>query len=323
MPKEVIRIMKKFVSFLICAALLLAVFAGCGKKPDDGKLHIIATVYPEYEWLKQITDGAENVEISLLLDSGVDMHSFQPTIKDIADISSCDVFVFIGGESDEWVEDALKERKNRDMLQLNLMEMLGDNAKEETEVEGMQTEEHDEEDEEKEYDEHIWLSLKNASFLCKEIADKLGEKDPDNKTLYDKNAKAYIEKLNKLDAEYEQTCSSAKNHTLIFADRFPFRYLTDDYKLDYYAAFSGCSAQSDPKLETLVFLANKLDELKLHKLIIIDGSNDRLAKAVINTADIEDVKVLTLNSMQSAVGENENYLGIMENNLNVLKEALN
>ena len=209
------------------------------------------------------------------------------------------------------------------MLQINLMELLGENAKEETEVEGMQTEEHGEEDEEKEYDEHIWLSLKNASVLCREIADKLGEKDPGNKAVYDNNTKAYIEKLNKLDGEYEQVCSSAENHTLIFADRFPFRYLTDDYKLEYYAAFSGCSAQSDPKLETLVFLANKLDELELHKLMIIDGSNDRLAKAVINTAEVEDVTVLTLNSMQSAVDDDDTYLGIMENNLNTLQKALN
>ena len=316
--------MKKVLSIIICAALMLAVFAGCGaKKPSGDKLHIIATIYPEYEWVKQITEGADNVEVSLLLDSGADLHNFQPSVKDITDISSSDVFVYNGGESDEWVDSVLSNAQNKDMLALDLMELLGDKAKEETAVEGMETEEHEEEEDEKEYDEHIWLSLKNASFLCQKIADRLSEKDPDNKDTYAKNAKAYIEKLNKLDAEYEQTCSSAKNDTLIFADRFPFRYMTDDYKLNYYAAFSGCSAQSDPKFETIVFLANKLDELKLDHLMIIDGSDDKLAKSVIDAAKTKDVKILTLNSMQSAVGDNSTYLGIMEDNLKALKEALN
>ena len=316
--------MKKVLSIIICAALMLAVFAGCGaKKPSGDKLHIIATIYPEYECVKQITEGADNVEVSLLLDNGSDLHNFQPSVKDITDISSSDVFVYNGGESDEWVDSVLSNAQNKDMLALDLMELLGDKAKEETAVEGMETEEHEEEEDEKEYDEHIWLSLKNASFLCQKIADRLSEKDPDNKDTYAKNAKAYIEKLNKLDAEYEQTCSSAKNDTLIFADRFPFRYMTDDYKLNYYAAFSGCSAQSDPKFETIVFLANKLDELKLDHLMIIDGSDDKLAKSVIDAAKTKDVKILTLNSMQSSVGDNSTYLGIMEDNLKALKEALN
>lgn len=316
--------MKKVLSIIICAALMLAVFAGCGaKKPSGDKLHIIATIYPEYEWIKQITEGADNVEVSLLLDSGADLHNFQPSVKDITDISSSDVFIYNGGESDEWVDSVLSNAQNKDMLALDLMELLGDKAKEETAVEGMETEEHDEEEDEKEYDEHIWLSLKNASFLCQKIADRLSEKDPDNKDTYAKNAKAYIEKLNKLDAEYEQVCSSAKSDTLIFADRFPFRYMTDDYKLKYYAAFSGCSAQSDPKFETIVFLANKLDELKLDHLMIIDGSDDKLAKSVIDAAKTKDVKILTLNSMQSSVGDNSTYLGIMEDNLKALKKALN
>ena len=316
--------MKKVLSIIICAALMLAVFAGCGaKKPSGDKLHIIATIYPEYEWVKQITEGADNVKVSLLLDSGADLHNFQPSVKDITDISSSDVFIYNGGESDEWVDSVLSNAQNKDMLALDLMELLGDKAKEETAVEGMETEEHEEEEDEKEYDEHSWLSLKNASFLCQKIADRLSEKDPDNKDTYAKNAKAYIEKLNKLDGEYEQTCSSVKNDTLIFADRFPFRYMTDDYKLNYYAAFSGCSAQSDPKFETIVFLANKLDELKLDHLMIIDGSDDKLAKSVIDAAKTKDVKILTLNSMQSAVGDNSTYLGIMEDNLKALKEALN
>lgn len=317
--------MKRIISVLLCAAVLLAVFAGCGsKKSGSGKqLKIIATIYPEYEWVKQVVGNLDNVDVELLLDKGVDLHSFQPTAKDIINISSSDVFIYTGGESDKWVDDVLKEAQNKDMKALNLIEALGDMAKEEKAVEGMQTEESEEEEDEKEIDEHIWLSVKNASKLCKSIADVLGKKDPDNKDTYSENADAYIAKLNELDGQYEQVCSSAKNDTLIFADRFPFRYMTDDYNLKYYAAFSGCSAESEASFQTLVFLANKLDELKLNKLIIIDGSDKKIADAVIDTAKTKDVEVLTLNSMQSAVGESDTYLSIMQSNLEVLKKALN
>ncbi len=316
--------MKRIISVLLCAVVLIAAFAGCGSaKSGSGKqLKIIATIYPEYEWVKQIVGDVDNVEVDLLLDKGVDLHSFQPTAKDIINISSSDVFIYVGGESDKWVDDVLKEAQNKDIKALNLIEALGDMAKEEKTVEGMQSEDEGEEDE-KEIDEHIWLSVKNASKLCKSIADTLGEKDPDNKETYSKNSEAYIAKLNELDGQYEQACKSAKNNTLIFADRFPFRYLTDDYKLKYYAAFSGCSAESEASFKTLVFLANKLDELKLNKLIIIDGSDKKIADAVIDTAKTKDVEVLTLNSMQSAVGDDDTYLSIMQSNLEVLKKALN
>lgn len=316
--------MKRIISVLLCAVVLIAAFAGCGSaKSGSGKqLKIIATIYPEYEWVKQIVGDVDNVEVDLLLDKGVDLHSFQPTAKDIINISSSDVFIYVGGESDKWVDDVLKEVQNKDIKALNLIEALGDMAKEEKTVEGMQSEDEGEEDE-KEIDEHIWLSVKNASKLCKSIADTLGEKDPDNKETYSKNSEAYIAKLNELDGQYEQACKSAKNNTLIFADRFPFRYLTDDYKLKYYAAFSGCSAESEASFKTLVFLANKLDELKLNKLIIIDGSDKKIADAVIDTAKTKDVEVLTLNSMQSAVGDDDTYLSIMQSNLEVLKKALN
>ncbi len=184
----------------------------------------------------------------------------------------------------------------------------------------MQAEEEGED--ELEYDEHIWLSLKNAAVLTDAIAEKLGEKDGDRKDDYIKNAAAYREKLEALDGEYASAVANARYKTLIFADRFPFRYLMDDYGLEYYAAFSGCSAESDPTLSTLMFLAEKLDALKLPALITIDGSNQKAAKGVLDAAKSKDVKILTLNSMQSAADKNDTYLSIMENNLSVLKQAV-
>ena len=292
------------------AALLAAVFAGCGtKQADSGKLKIIATIYPEYEWVKNIVGDADGVEVSLLLDKGVDLHSFEPTAKDIVDISSCDVFIYNG------VNDVLKEAQNKSITAVDLLDELGEAAKEEKLVEGMQTEpkENESGEEGTEYDEHIWLSLKNAEALTKRLCDKLGEKDPGNKAVYEKNADEYIKKID----------ARSQNDTLVFADRFPFRYLTDDYKINYYAAFSGCSAESEASFQTLVFLADKLNELDLNKLVIIDGSDKKIADAVIDTSKRKDVKTLTLNSMQSAIGDDDTYIGIMESNLKVLKEALN
>ena len=315
--------MKRVIAAVLCLLLALTVFSGCGiKKPSNARVKIITTIYPVYEWVKNIADDADGVEVSLLLDKGVDLHSFQPTAENIVDISDCDVFIYVGGESDTWVDDVMKEKKNKDMLSVNLMDELGEAAKEEENVEGMEP--GDEEDgDEKEYDEHIWLSLKNASKLCKCISDKLSEKDSDNKDKYEKNAKEYIEKLGLLDRKYAQTCSSAKHDTLIFADRFPFRYMTDDYKLKYYAAFKGCSAESEASLNTLVFLAEKLDSSGLHSLIILDGSEKKIVKGVIDAAKTKDVEILTLNSMQSSIGDDDTYLSIMEDNLSVLQKALN
>lgn len=315
--------MKKIIAILLAAVLLTAAFAGCsGKKPEDGKLKIITTIYPVYEWVRQVTAGTQNTDVSLLLNKGVDMHSFQPTTKDIVNISSCDVFVYVGGESDEWVGDVLRDASNKNMLTLNLMDALGSLAREEEAVEGMQGEE-EEADGEAEYDEHIWLSLKNASVLTSYIAEKLGEKDAANKSAYDNNAKKYTAELNALDSRYAEAVKTAKHDTLIFADRFPFRYMMADYNLKYYAAFSGCSAESEASFKTLVFLADKLKELRLDKLMILDGSDGKIARAVMDTAGTKNVEILTLNSMQSEIGESDSYLGIMENNLTVLQQALN
>ena len=307
--------MKRILSVLLCLCLTALLCAGCGSAPaDSGRLKIVATIFPEYEWVKNIVGDAKDVEVSLLLDKGVDLHSFQPTTQDIVRIADCDVFVYIGGESDRWADDVL-----------NLMEELGAAAKEEEAVEGMEPEKEAQEEEadEIEYDEHIWLSLKNAALLTQRIADRLGEKDEANKAVYQANAASYIAKLNELDGRYAQTVKEAKQDTLIFADRFPFRYLTDDYGLHYYAAFKGCSAESEASFQTLVFLADKLDSLGLQKLMRIDGSDRKIADAVIETAETKDVEVLTLDSMQSSVGDDDTYLGIMERNLTVLRDALN
>ncbi len=325
--------MKRFLALILAVIVAAIIFGGCSSAPakDDGKLNIVTTIFPEYDWVSNITSGAEDVNITLLLENGADMHSYQPTAEDIVKISSCDVFIYVGGESDKWVDDALKGATNKEMTVINLLDILGTKAKEEETVEGMQAEKEEKDgkevaEEEAELDEHVWLSLKNASMLCGKISDKLSEKDAKNKELYSKNTENYLKKLNELDARYKAVKDSAKYDTLIFADRFPFRYLIDDYNLKYYAAFSGCSAESEASFETVAFLAKKLDELKLPALMKIDGSDGKIANTVLQTSNQKDAKILELDSMQSVnkkdIEDGKTYLSIMESNLAVFTQAV-
>ncbi|MDE6103079.1 MAG: metal ABC transporter substrate-binding protein, partial [Oscillospiraceae bacterium] len=288
---------------------------------NNDKLQIVTTTFPAYDWVREIL--GEEAEVTFLLESGVDMHSFQPSVDDILKISECDMFVYVGGESDRWAQDALKEASNKDIVAVNLLEVLGDSVKEEEILEGM---EHDYE-EESEPDEHVWLSLKNAEKFCDHITQKLSEIDPENAESFQHNNQAYVEKLSALDERYQSYINSAKRHVLLFADRFPFRYLTDDYDLSYYAAFPGCSAETQASFETITFLAEKINELKLTSVIIIEGSDSKIANTVINETQPKNLNILTLDSMQSVTSNDiENgltYLSVMENNLDNIRTALN
>jgi zinc transport system substrate-binding protein len=238
------------------------------------------------------------------------------------------VFLYVGGESDAWVEDALEEAVNDKMVVINLMDELGDAVKEEQIVEGMQgEEEEDEEDEEEpENDEHVWLSLKNADKLCGVIAEVLEQEDPVNAKIYKNNAAEYRKKLKALDQEYAAAVSEGAVDTILFGDRFPFRYMTDDYGLNYYAAFVGCSAETEASFETITFLSLKVDELGLHAVLAIEGTDHRIAETVVQNTRTKDQPVLTMDSMQSVtakdVRDGTTYLSIMERNLSVLKDAL-
>ena len=334
--------MKNVFSALLAALMLAGMLAGCmnssevpmgsataapsqTEAPAHTKISIVTTIFPEYDWVREILgDKADSAEITMLLDNGVDLHSYQPTADDLIRISDCDLFVYVGGESDGWVDDALKNATNKNRKVINLLETLGDSVKEEETVEGMQEEEEDHE--EKEYDEHVWLSLKNAKTLVGAISESLQELDPDNKDTYATNAAAYIEKLSALDAEYQKAVSAGTYKTLLFGDRFPFRYLVDDYSLSYYAAFVGCSAESEASFETVSFLARKVDEGKLPCVLTIEGKNHKIAETIVQNTAGKNQKILTMDSMQSTtsqdVARGTTYLSLMAKNLDVLKEAL-
>jgi len=511
--------MKRFIAGMMALVMLLGFAFAHSAFAEEKKLSVVTTIFPVYDWVREVVGENENVDITLLLNSGVDLHSYQPTAEDIMKIATCDVFVYVGGESDEWVEDALKEAGNPDMKVINLVEAMGDGVKLEEIVEGMEHDhdhehseahakevstfedhevqdralsdwagewqsgypyvldgtldegfrhkaesgsmtaeeykayyatgyetdiqritidgdantieyaykdgkvlkseykylgyyiqnwssgtraamyrfealdresgapvyiefndhiiepcraEHfhfrcsdtsfddiedpesrwptfwpaemtgedilaafighdhgDDDDHEHEHDEpdeHVWLSLRNAQVLCQAIADVLGEADPANAGRYQANAQEYEARLAALDIEFVKAVKEANVRTVLFGDRFPFRYLVDDYGLSYYAAFSGCSAESEASFETIVFLSGKVDELDLPAVLTIEGDNHRIAETVVQNTRAKSAKILTVDSMQSTtsadVKNGVTYLGVMTDNLEILKQAL-
>lgn len=356
---------KRILVCLFWAVFMMFAVAGCadgtpagatsseakGRADEsDKKLSIITTIFPEYDWVMNILgDNPAGVEVTMLLDNGVDLHSYQPTATDMIKISECDMFVYVGGESDEWVEDALKEAVNKNMVVVNLLEVLGDKVKAEEVVEGMQGEDehdhehededdheheageehehdHDHEEGEEEMDEHVWLSLRNASAICEELEARLEGIDGGNADVYRKNLKSYRDKLASLDEEYQKAIGAGSTDTVLFGDRFPFRYLADDYALNYYAAFAGCSAETEASFETVTFLAKKVDELSLKCILTIENSDQKIAKTISENTTDKNHTILALDSMQSTtskdVKDGVTYLSVMEQNLSVLKEAL-
>ena len=336
--------MKRIIALLISVIMLTSLLVACGGNTTSGNavsteskkadVKVVTTIFPLYDWVREVAQDDVDINLDLLLDNGVDLHSYQPSAKDIVTISDCDVFIYVGGESDKWVDDTLKQANNKDMIVLNLMDILGDKAKTEEVKEGMQEDEHEHEEgeehkegeEELEYDEHVWLSLKNASIFTQSIADALKKADSQHTDAFQANADAYKGKLTELDKQYQDTVDKASVKTLLFGDRFPFRYLTDDYNLDYYAAFVGCSAETEASFETITFLSGKADELNLKAIMQIETSDGSIAKTVRDNTKTKDQTILTLDSLQSVtterVNNGETYLTIMTSNLDILKQAL-
>ena len=320
------KIIQKLLTFAVAIVLGAGVaftFSACDNNTQDGKKNIICTIYPSYDWTMQILgEQKDNYNVNFIT-NGTELHSFNPTPANIIEISTADIFIYVGGESDEWADKILKNATNKNMIVINLLEILGDNAKQEEVKEGMEPVE-DEGEEETEYDEHVWLSLKNAKIFVNEIATQLGKLDETNKDVFLQNATLYNQELENLDVQYTNEVNSASTKTILVADRFPFRYLVEDYNLNYYAAFVGCSSETRATPQTITFLANKIDELTLKNIIILENSDSEIANTVKNSTQAKNQQILVLNSIQSTtLKDNITYLQLMTNNLQVLKQALN
>ncbi|HRV72891.1 MAG TPA: metal ABC transporter substrate-binding protein [Eubacteriales bacterium] len=315
--------MKKITAFLLTLLLALSLVGCSAVGSDSDKLSVVCTTFPQYDWVRSIANGVE-LELTLLMDDGIDLHNYQPTAADMAKISSCDLFIFVGGESDDWTEGALANATSEKLLYIDMMSVEGVKTSVEEHIEGME-DEGDEDGHEEELDEHIWLSLSNCAVLCRSIANALITLDPDNEQLYESNLSAYLAEVDELYAEYAELAEEVSGKTVLFADRFPFRYLTDDLGLSYYAAFKGCSAESEASFATVMFLAKKVDELGLKYVFTTETSDLKLANTVINSTSSKDAEILTLDALQSVTTERieagETYLGVMRSNLETLKYA--
>ncbi len=311
-------------ALFFAAMISVLSFSGCGKAPiekeSDG-LKVVSTVFPSFDWAENLMEGSGHTP-ALLIKNGADMHSFQPTAADLVTLSDADLFIYVGGESDGWVSDALKTAKNENMVTINMMELLSGSLREEELSEGMQGDA-----EEDAYDEHVWLSVKNAETIVNALAEALEGLDTAHAALYQENASAYLDKLTSLDSAYQEAIDTAARKTLLFGDRFPFLYLIKEYGLDYYAAFPGCSAETEASFATVSFLAGKVDELSLPYVLTIDGSDGKIAQTIIDNTASKSAEILTLYSMQAVtdqqIADGASYLSIMEENLGVLKKALN
>ena len=322
--------MKKIISILIILSLLLFVFSGCAEKREQNssKYKIVTTSFSAFDWARNIIGDSKAFSVDLICDNGTDIHSYQPTAADIISIKSSDLFIYIGSPSNNWTTDVLNQSDSK-INTVNMLETVGNAVLKESEegiLEDTHKHEHDHADT---YgtDEHIWLSLKNAVAVSKEITEKLSLIDKENSDLYNSNLEDYKKKLLKLYDKYNSELENKKNKPLIFADRFPFRYLTEEFGLKYYACFNGCSTETEASFDAVIALADKINEYNISSVIIIDGTDKKLAKTVIDNTKEKNQRILTLNSMQSVTSEQIDggltYFSAMEENLKLISQAIN
>ena len=320
--------MKRLLSLLLAGVLLLGALCGCSvpAKQEEG-LSVVATIFPQYDFARQVMGSSD--DLTMLLRPGQEVHSYEPTPQDIIAIQNCDLFIYVGGESDAWIEDVLEGMDTSHMVILSLMDLV-DPLEEDTDSVLENPEEHSHEDgeathlHEEEYDEHVWTSPKNAMLITQATCAALCDIDPSNAQTYRQNTAAYLEQLEELDQDFREVIGSASRDTLIFGDRFPLLYFVREYGLNYYAAFPGCASETEPSAATVARLIDLVREEQVPVVYQIELSNGNIARSI---ADSSGAKVETFytchNITRDDFNAGETYLSLMERNVNSLKEALN
>ena len=329
--------MKKLICFIGVWVLGLSLFTGCGavQTPAEqgngaDKIEIVCTTFPQYDWIRNLLGEAEEYfEVTLLVQNSADIHNYQPSARDMIAIKEADLFVYVGGESDVWVPDMMRSDTDLKERSVSLIEVLGDEVLTQEMVQALEhdhSHDHDHAHEETLADEHVWLSLEKAELLCQYLSARLTAIAPEHEKVISDNTTQYIGKLHALNEEYKVMVEQSAGNPLVFGDRFPFCYLAEDYELEYYAAYTGCNAEVEVGFDTIIALADKIDTLKVPYVLVIDGSDRSIAETVISTASSSGLEILELNSMQSVsledIRSGTTYLGIMEENLEVLRKAL-
>lgn len=310
--------MKRSLSLLLGLFLLLAALCSCAQDTQgDDTVTVVCTSFAAYDWARQILGDTEGTELVLLTDGGKDMHSYSPSAADIMRMIKCDLLISIGGPSEAWVRDLAEKNGLQNILYL--LDVLGDKVKC---IDHEDAEHAHQDHEHQNVDEHVWFSLKNAMLFCEQIKDRLCHIDSVRADSYTANFENYLDKLSQLDREYEKTVSAATHKTLVVADRYPYRYLFDDYGISCHAAFVGCSSDSEVSFSTLIFLSGKVDELALDSILITESSDGKLASTVRDSTKNKTAAILTLHSLQTVTDKNQSYLKLMEQNLEILRQAL-
>ena len=320
--------MKRILTCFLGALLAAEVLSGCASSPKtaennlpgDERIQIVSTIFPPYDFAREITAGKAN--LTMLLPPASESHSYDPTPQDIIKIQNCDVFLYVGGESDRWVKNVLDSMDTSNMTVIPIIDCV--EAVEEEIVEGMQEEETQSDGPETpEYDEHVWTSHKNAKLIVQKISDALCETDTGNADLYRENTKTYLAQLDELDRKLEDLVANSEKKTLIFGDRFPFRYFADAYGLEYFAAFPGCSTETEASPATVKFLIDKVREENLPAVFHIELSNEKMAQTISEAAGAKTLLFHSCHNLSKADFEGgKTYLNIMNDNAENLKEAL-
>lgn len=350
--------------FLLAGSLILGMMlTGCGmsgqqteqnggkeqNKVENEKISVVATIFPQYDFVRQI--AGENVELKMLLKPGEETHSYEPTPQDIIAIQNSDLFIYVGGENDAWVEDILESMPDNGRKTLKLVDCV--DTVEEEHVEGMKEErghDHDEDDAEHEeheveheedeadheehgqeethsvheIDEHVWTSPLNAVKIVEQIKEELCEIDSENAPDYEENAEAYVAQLKELDQEFQDVVDHSKRKLMIFGDRFPFRYFAEAYGLDYYATFSGCASDTEPSAATMAFLINKVQDENIKTVLKMELSNENIAKAIAEATNADVKEFYSCHNLTAEqFADGETYLSLMEKNVETLREVLN
>ena len=316
----------RLMAVILAAGIAAAAVTGCGVKqeePDDGKLKIVTTIFPQYDFVRAIAGGTGAVNVRMLLSPGEEVHSYEPTPLDIKEIQNCDLFIYVGAENDVWVDRILENMGDKRPETLRLVDLTETVAEES--VEGMMEEKgHDhEESREEEADEHVWTSPVKAAEITEAIAQKMAELDPPNADNYLANAQDYEATILDLDAQFRQIAENAERKILVFGDRFPIRYFAEGYGLDYFAAFSGCSSESEPSASTLAFLIDKVREEQIPGVFSIEFSNGNIARAICeSTGAVQRTYNSCHNVTKEQMENGATYVSLMSENLETIREAL-
>lgn len=320
---------KKLVVLAAAAVLIL-----CGCSPADNGtegMTILTADFAEYDWVREILgDNPSGIRLERLNESGQDMHSYQPSVKDMVKISDCSLLIYAGGESEFWIDEAAESSDKSPESILSLMKVLAHDPELSERYEGTAgVHDHEHEHHHEEYDEHMWLSLKAAPVFIEKITEAICALDPVNSTYYEKNSRNYREKIKDLDGEYEKVAEAAREKGdafILVADRFPFVYLTEDYRLSHMAAFPGCSAETEASFATILDLSDAIDNHRPGGVLVLKKSDTALAQTVIKNSSLKELPVLRLDDMQSVTADDVeagcSFLSVMAENLTALETAL-